>query len=435
MQVSVETTNGLERRMKVIVPKENVNGEIEKRLKELAGRVKIDGFRPGKVPFSVVRKKFAGSVGEEVMGEVMQRSFYEAVTQEKLRPAGMPMIEPGDATENFEFTATFEVYPEFELKGLDKIKVERPVLEIADADIDKMLETIRKQRKSWQEVDRAAKEGDQVTINFVGSIDGEEFPGGAGQNVAVELGSKRMIAGFEEQLMGTKAGQELTLNVTFPEDYHAKNLAGKPAMLATTVSKVEESVLPELNDELAADFGVKEGGLAALKQQLRENMQREAEQAINNRVKEQVFDGLMGLNLLEVPKALVDSEIETLVKQRQEAMQQYAGAGQVQDVDPAQFEDQARRRVSLGLILSEIIQKNDISVPPARLREAVEKLASTYEQPEAFVKYYYSDKDRLREVETMTLEEMAVESVLAQAKVSDKPTSFDALMNPGQTAG
>jgi len=434
MQVSVETTSGLERRMTVTVPKENVDGEVEKRLKELAGRVKIDGFRPGKVPFSVVRKKFAGSVSQEVMGEVMQNSFYEAVMQEKLRPAGMPLIEPGDATDNFEFTATFEVYPEFEIKGLDKIKVERPVLEISDADLDKMLDTIRAQRKTWQEVDRPAQAGDQVTIDFVGSIDGEEFQGGAGQQVPVELGAKRMITGFEEQLTGTKAGQELTMDVTFPEDYQAKDLAGKAAAFAATVHKVEESVLPELTDEFAAEFGVKEGGLDALKQQVRENMQREAEQGINNRVKEQVFEGLMDLDLLEVPKALVDSEIETLVKQRQEQMQQYAGAGQVQDVDPAQFETQARRRVSLGLLLSEVIKVNDITVPPARLREAVEKLASTYERPEDVVKYYYSDKDRLKELETVTLEDMAVESVLEQAKVTDKTVTFDALMNPGQTA-
>lgn len=435
MQVSIETTSGLERRMTVTVPRENVDGEVEKRLKDLAGRVKIDGFRPGKVPFSVVRKKFAGQVGQEVMGEVMQNSFYEAVTQEKLRPAGMPLIEPGEeVNENFEFTATFEVYPEFEIKGLEKIKVERPVLEIGDADLDKMLDTIRAQRKTWQEVDRAAKTGDRVTIDFVGSIDGEEFEGGAAQQVPVELGAKGMIAGFEEQLMGTKAGQELTMNVTFPEDYQAKNLAGKPAAFATTVHKVEESVLPELTDEFAAEFGVKEGGLEALKTQVRENMQREGEQAINNRVKEQVFDGLVGLNLLEVPKALVDSEIETLVKQRQEAMQQYAGAGQVQDVDPAQFETQAQRRVSLGLILSEVIQTNKITVPPARLREAVDKLAGTYERPEDVVKYYYSDKDRLKDVENVTLEEMAVEAVLEKAKVSDKVTAFDALMNPGQTA-
>ncbi len=432
MQVSVETTSGLERRMTVTVPKENIDNEVQKRLKDLAKRVKIDGFRPGKVPFSVVRQKFSGQVSQEVMGEVMQNSFYEAVTQEKLRPAGMPLIEPGDSKEGFEFTATFEVYPEFEVKGLEKIKVERPVLEISDEDIDKMLETIRKQRKTWQAVDRPAQEGDQLTIDFVGTLDGEEFQGGTAQQVKIELGSKRMIPGFEEQLIGAKPGDELTLDVTFPEDYHAKDLAGKAVQFATTVHSVEEPVLPELNDEFATEFGIKEGGLEALKQQVRENMQREAEQTIAMRVKEQVFDGLMGLDLLEVPKALVDGEIENLVKQRQQDMQQYGVPAQ--DVDPAQFETQARRRVSLGLILSEVIKANDITVPPARLREAVEKLASSYEYPEEVVKYYYADKDRLKEVENVTLEEMAVEHVLSQAKVSDKKTSFDALMNPGQTA-
>ncbi len=432
MQVSVETTSGLERRMTVMVPKENIDGEVQKRLKDLAGRVKIDGFRPGKVPFSVVRQKFSGQVSQEVMGEVMQNSFYEAVIQEKLRPAGTPLIEPGDTKDGFEFTATFEVYPEFEVTGLDSIKIERPVVEIGDEDIDRMLETIRKQRRTWEEVDRAGQEGDQLTIDFVGTLDGEEFQGGTASQVPLELGGKRMIPGFEEQLVGAKAGQELTLDVTFPEDYHSKDLAGKAVKFATTVLKVEAPVLPELTDEFAVEFGVKEGGLDALKQQVRENMQRESEQAIAMRVKEQVFDGLMGLKLLDVPKALVDSEIEVLVKQRQQDMQQYGAP--VQDVDPAQFETQARRRVSLGLILSEVIKENDIAVPSARLREAVEKMAASYERPEEVVKYYYSDKDRLKEVENVTLEEMAVEHIISQANVNDKNTSFDALMNPGQTA-
>jgi len=432
MQVSVETTSGLERRMTVMVPKENIDGEVQKRLKDLAGRVKIDGFRPGKVPFSVVQQKFSGQVSQEVMGEVMQNSFYEAVIQEKLRPAGVPLIEPGDTKEDFEFTATFEVYPEFEVTGLDKIRIERPVNEIGDADIDKMLETIRKQRKTWGEVDRAGQEGDQLTIDFVGTLDGEKFQGGSAEQVPLELGSKRMIPGFEEQLVGAKTGQELTLDVTFPEDYHSKDLAGKAVKFATTVLKVEEPVLPELNDDFAVEFGVKEGGLDALKQQVRENMQRESGQAIAARIKEQVFDGLVELNLLTIPKALVDSEIEVLVKQRQQEMQQYGAPAQ--DVDPAQFETQAQRRVSLGLILSEVIKKNDITVSPTRLREAVEKMTDGYEHPEEMVKYYYADKDRLKEVENVTLEEMAVEYIISQADVSDKNMSFDDLMNPGQTA-
>ncbi|NOX75402.1 MAG: trigger factor [Gammaproteobacteria bacterium] len=436
MQVSVETTSGLERRMTVSMPKGDVDSEIEKRLKSLAGSAKIDGFRPGKVPFSVVRKKFSGRVQAEVLNDMMQSNFYQAVSQEKLRLAGAPVIKPVEAPaadDSVEFTATFEVYPEFELKGLDTITLERPVLEIGDADLGKMLETIRKQRKTWQETDRASQDGDQLTIDFVGTMDGEEFQGGSAQQVPLEMGSSRMIAGFEEQLLGAKMGEQRSLSLSFPEEYHVTELAGKPVEFAVTVTKVEEPVLPELNDEFVAGFGVTEGGLDALKQQVRENMEREAEQTITQRVKEQVYDGLIALDLLEVPKALVDSEIDTLVKQREQVQQQYGSP--VAEVDPVQFEDQARRRVVLGLILSEIIQKSQIKVPPARLREAVEKMAASYEQPEAVVKYYYSEKTRLSEVENVTLEEMAVEWVLEQAQVTDKITSFDDLMNPEQTAG
>ena len=436
MQVSVETTTGLERRMKVAMPKKGIDSEVQKRLKSLAGRAKIDGFRPGKVPFGVILKKYGGSVQAEVLNEMMQSSFYQAVTQEKLRPAGVPLIEPGDAEskDSVEFTATFEVYPEFVLKGFNKIKVKRPVLEIVDADINKMLETIRKQRMSWQEVKRASKNGDQVTVDFVGTINGEEFEGGSAQNIQVELGAGRMIKGFDEQLVGVKAGGELTLSLSFPDDYHVPDLAGKPVEFATKVLKVEESVLPELDDKFIAEFGVKEGGLDALKKQVRENMEREAKQSIAAKVKEQLFDGLVGLKLLDVPKALVDGEIETLVKQRQEAMQQYGG-GQMPETQPSEFEEQARRRVVLGLILAEVIKKNELKVQPAQLREKVEDIAASYEHADEVIKYYYGDKTRLTELENVTLEEMAVDSILAEAKVTDKKTSFDDLMNPGQTAG
>jgi len=432
MQVSVETTTGLERRMKVAMPKKGIDSEVQKRLKSLAGRAKIDGFRPGKVPFGVIQKKYGGEVQAEVLNEMMKSSFYQAVTQEKLRPAGVPLIEPVDAdsNDNVEFTATFEVYPEFELKGFNKIKVKRPVLEINESEIDKMIETIRKQRKTWQMADRAGKNGDQVTIDFVGSINGEEFEGGSAQQVPVELGAGRMIKGFDDQLVGSKAGDELTLSLSFPDDYHVADLAGKPVEFATKVHKVEESVLPELDDEFIASFGVKEGGIDALN----ENMEREAQQSISASVKEQLFDGLVGLKLLDVPKALIDGEIETLVKQRQEAMQQYGG-GQMPEPDPSELEDQARRRVSLGLILAEVIKKNDIKVPPARLREKVEQLAASYERPDDVIKYYYSDKSRLAELENVTIEEMAIDSIMEQAKVTDKKTSFDDLMNQGQTAG
>jgi len=433
MQVSVETTSGLERRMKVAVPKERIESEIEKRLKSLGGQAKIAGFRPGKVPFNVIRQKYGNQVRQEVMGDMLQSSYLEAVSQEKLHPAGPPHIEATDAAgDNLEFIATFEVYPEVELKGLDSIKVERPVLEITDADIDKMLDNIRGQRKAWAEVERAAQNGDRLTIDFEGSVDGEAFDGGAGKGVEIELGSGRMIPGFEDQLLGAKAGEERTLKVTFPTDYHAAQLAGKEAEFATTVQKVEEAVLPEVNDEFVAALGITEGGVEALRAQVRENMQREGEQRMKSQLKDQVFDGLMGLDLIEVPKVLVDSEVKSLVEQRQAMLKQYGG--EVQDIDPSQFEDQARRRVALGLILSEVIQQNKLKVPPARLRESVEQLASGYEHPDEVVKYYYSDKKRLAELENLVLEEMAVDWVVEQAVVTDTPTTFDGLVNPGQTA-
>lgn len=436
MQVSVETTKGLERRMTVTVPKEDIENEVEKRLKSLAGKAKIQGFRPGKAPFKVIRQKYAEDVRQEVKGDLIQSSFYEALSKQELRPAGRPYIEPaaGGADADLEFTATFEVYPEVEIKGLDKIKIERPVAEVTDADVDQLIETLRKQHAEWVEVDRAAKMDDQVVVNFVGTIDGEAFQGGTGNDVDVVLGAKRMIPGLEEQLVGTKAGDEVNVKVTFPDDYPAKDLAGKAAEFATTVLKVNESRLPEVDEELAKNFGVTEGGVEAFKKQIRDNLEKELEQTIKNRVKNSVFDALVALKLCEVPKALVDGEIQNLMEQRKQMMVQYGGRGRADDLDAAQFEDEAQRRVALGLLLSEIVHKNDIKVSPARLKAEVEKLAAGYQDSDAVVKYYYSNKDQLSQVETATLEELAVDWVLEQAKVTDKKTSFDELMKPGQTA-
>lgn len=436
MQVSVETTKGLERRMTVTVPKEKVEGEVEKRLKSLAGKAKVQGFRPGKAPFKVIRQKYAEDVRHEVRGELIQSSFYEALTEKELRPAGRPYIEPAAAGENadLEFTATFEVYPDFELKGLDKMKIERPVAEVTDADVDKLIETLRKQHSEWVAADRAAKMDDQVVVNFVGTIDGEEFEGGTGNEVDVVLGAKRMIPGLEEQLVGTKAGDEVNIKVTFPEDYPAKELAGKAAEFATQVLKVNEAKLPEVDAEFAKNFGVEEGGVEALNKQVRENLEKELQQTINSRVKARVFDALVGLKLCEVPQALVDGEIEKLMEQRKQMLVQYGGTGHAPDLDAAEFQEEAERRVALGLLLAEIVHKNEIKVTPARLKEEVEKLAAGYQDPESVVKYYYSNKEQLSQLENATLEEVAVEWVLEQAKVTDKKSSFDELMNPGQTA-
>ena len=306
------------------------------------------------------------------------------------------------------FTATFEVYPEITVSGLDSIKIEKPSVEIADDDIDQMLDTIRQQRKAWKEVDREAKEGDQITIEFEGSINGELFEGGAAKGHTLELGSKRMIPGFEDQLVGIKAGEERTIKVTFPENYQAKDLANAEAEFKVTAQKVEESELPVVDDAFAESFGVTEGGVQAFRDQIKENMQREAETKIKSAVKEQVMAGMLEKNPIELPKVLIDSEVEGLMQQQRQSLG-IAEGNQMPEIDPKIFEDQARRRVALGLILIELVKQNDMKVEPAKLRETIEEMASGYERPEEVVKYYYSDKQRLADMENLVLENQVVE--------------------------
>ena len=432
MQVSVETTSGLERRMTVQIPKDKLDQEVQARLKQLAGRAKIQGFRPGKVPMNVIKQRYGGQVEQEVMGELIQSSYVEGLTQQNLRPAGMPHIQPAESTSEsgeVTYTATFEVYPEITVQGLENVKVERPVLEISEQDMDEMLETIRKQRKQWKEADKAAENGDRVVIDFEGFMDGEAFEGGTAKDYALELGAKRMIPGFEDQLVGVKAGEERSINVKFPADYHAKNLADKDVEFKVKAHKVEASELPELNDEFAESFGITEGGLDKLREQVKENMEREAKQKIRSQVKQQVLDGILEQNPVDLPKVLIDGEIEHLMQQQRQAMGLSEG-NQAQDIDPKLFEDQARRRVALGLILSELIKQNEIKVEPAKLREAIENIAASYERPEEVVKYYYGDKERLSEIENLVLEDEAIDWVVTQASVADKKTTFNELMNP-----
>jgi trigger factor len=430
MQVSVETTNGLERRMTVEIPREKINTEIQTRLKSLAGRAKMPGFRPGKVPFNVIQKRYGGQVQKEVLGEMMQNSFYEAVTQENLHPAGMPHIEAkddSDDTKDVAFTATFEVYPEIQLTAMEQIEIEKPVVEIADADIDKMVDTIRKQRKTWQAVERPAKTDDRVTIDFEGKIDGEVFPGGSGKAMPVELGTGRMIAGFEEQLEGVTLNEEKTLSLEFPAEYHQKDLAGKPVTFEVKVTQVEEPALPELDEEFVKSMGVSDGSMDTFRSQVKSNMEREAEQNISSKVKEQVLDQLLKHNVFDIPKVLLDSEIHNLMHQQQEQLGEQAA----KELNPALFEEQARRRVALGLILSEIVKQNDIKVAPAKVRSIIDGIAASYEHPEEVVKYYYGDKQRLAEVENYALEGEVVDWVVSKASVTEKSVAFDELVNPG----
>ncbi len=434
MQVSVEATNGLERRMTVAFPSERIEKEVENRLKSLAPRVKVPGFRPGKVPFMVVRQKFGGQVREEVVDQVITSSFYEAVAQEKLRPAGTPRIESqNQADSNFEFTATFEVYPEIHVAPVEEMTIERTTAEVTDQDVDNMLERLRKQRTSWKEADRKAQLDDRVIVEYHATVDGEAFAGNEGTDMPVVLGSKTMIAGFEDGLIGSEAGQEVEMDLTFPENYQAKELAGKAAHFKVKVTRVEEPELPELNEEFAAGFGVKEGGVEVLLSEVRANMSRELERALRDKVKQRVMDALLEKNAIDLPQSLVDQESERLAQQMEAQMQYQGIASKGQKVPRNLFESQARRRVALGLVLSEIVSKNELKASPDKVREAVEGIASTYEQPEEVVKWYMGDRGRMAEVESMVLEDQVVDWVLDHAQVTDIMASFDEIMSPQAT--
>lgn len=434
MQVSVEVLNGLERRVTIGVPAESIESEINKRLQQLARSQRLPGFRPGKLPMNVVNQRWGDAVRREVWGDTMQRSFYEAVMKENLNPAGNPRIEPKtlEAGKDVEFVATFEVYPEFTVAGLDKVAVEKPIANVTDADVETMLETLRKQRASWAVVDRAAKEGDQVTIDFVGTVDGVAFEGGSANGVKVVIGSNSMIPGFEEGLVGAKAGGSVELNVTFPDDYGNKDLAGKAAVFKVNVTSVSEQKLPELDDAFVALFGLSSGGVAALKVEVRKNMERELRQVIKNKIKAQVMDGLVKENEVALPTALVDQEIERLRQQANRELGMATRKKELPELPASLFADQAKRRVSLGLIVGEVIRANKIEADGNRVRAAVEDIASAYETPSEVVNWYYSNKRELAQMEALVLEDQVVDFVLSKAQVTEKPVSFDELMNKRQ---
>ncbi|GGO72177.1 trigger factor [Bowmanella pacifica] len=430
MQVSVETTKGLERRLTITVPADKIDVAVKSRLQQLAKTQRVNGFRPGKVPVTVIQKRFGQAVRQEIAGEVMQRNFYEAVVQEKLNPAGMPAFElkKDNQGEDLEFVASFEVYPEVEIKDLNKIKVEKPVVEISDKDLDNMMDTLRKQHANWKEGKRKAKKDDRVTIDFVGTIDGEEFEGGKAEGFQLELGKGRMIPGFEEPIVGKKAGEEVVAEVTFPEDYHAEKLKGKAAQFAIKVTKVEGLDLPEVNDEFAKLFGVEDGGVEALRGEVRKNMLRELEQTLKNQVKEQVIKGLLETNEVELPKALVSQEINVL---RQQAMQRFGDQqqGNLPQLPDELFEENARRRVSIGLLLGEVIKQKELKVDQAKVDALIETTASAYEDPTEVVTYYKGNKELMQQMQNIALEDQAVESVLADAKVKEVKKAFDEIMN------
>ena len=434
MQVSVETTQGLERRITITVPAENVETEVKKRLQQLSKTQRIDGFRAGKVPVSVINKRFGPAVRQEVAGEVMQRNYIEAIVAEKINPAGAPSFAPKslEAGKDLEFSATFEVYPEVEVQGLDKITVEKPAVTVTDEDLANMLETLRKQHAAWADVDAAAGENDRVTVDFVGTIDGEVFEGGKAEDFPLELGQGRMIPGFEDNIVGKKAGEEVVADVTFPDDYHAENLKGKAAQFTITVKKVEAQELPELSEEFATKFGVTEGGVDALKEEVKKNMTRELDQAVKASVKDQAIKGLLANNEIEVPKALVDQEVDAL---RQQAAQRFGGDAQNMPELPAElFHEQAVTRVKTGLLLGEVIKANDIKVDDAKVEALIATVASAYEDPTEVVEYYKGNDQLMQQMRNVAMEEQAVEAILAKAVVTDVEKAFDDIMNPQQGA-
>lgn len=433
MQVSVETTQGLQRKMTIALPAEDIDSAVTERLQSLGKTTRMNGFRPGKVPFNVLKKRFEPQVRSEVLGTLINKSFYDAVQQEKLRPAGQPEIAPEDekdeGKDGFSYIATFEVYPEFDPVFNDSIKVNRPQVEIQDSDIDEMIESLVKQRADYKVVDRASATDDQIVIDFTGRIDGEEFEGGKAEKAPLVLGSGAMIEGFETQLEGLSAGDSKTIQVTFPEDYQAEHLAGKAAEFDINVLEVKESFLPELNEELVKSFGVEDGTIESLKADITKNMERELKQRVDNEIKTQIMDGLVELNPIDIPAALVKEEID---RQREQMMQQMPGDTDSSFLSDELFSEQAERRVRLGLVVGEIVQKAEIKADAAAVREQVETMASSYQDPQQVIDYYYSNPEMLRNVEGLVLEEAVTAKVLEAASVTEEVRSFQDMMNPPQ---
>lgn len=429
MQVSVETTQGLQRRMTVQVPAERIDKEVESRLRSLGSRVRLDGFRPGKVPFKVLQARYGEQVRSEVLGEVLEATYGEAVTQEKLRPAGVPQIEPTqmEAGKDLTYVATFEVLPEVEVQGIESMQLERPVADVTDADIDEVINGLRKQQAEYETVERTAQDGDEVLVDFVGKVDGEAFDGNEGEDVSVVIGSGQMPPEFEEALKGVKAGDTKDITYTFPAHFPDKKVAEKAAVFNVTVKAVREPKLPEVDDAFAEKVGIKEGGATALREKIRENLERQRDQAVRSRLKQQVMDKLVEANQIELPQVLVDGEIEHLRNQAKARMQQFGIEGEP-DQPSSEFEDDARRRVTLGLVINEIIRKNEIKLDQTRVRQMLEEIASGYEQPQQVMRYYAQNRKMMEGLEVAALEDQVVDWVVERAQVKDKKTNFKTLM-------
>ncbi len=433
MQVSVESGEGLEKRLLVDLPADRVNEAVDKKLTEVAKTVKMNGFRPGKAPLRVVKQQYGEAVRHDVYSALIQETYYEALSEKKVMPVGDPSIEFRDAVEEggFSYTATFEVMPQIELADMKGKSITKVTAEVTDADVDDMINKLREQRTIFSDVERAAQDGDQVHIDFKGFIDGEAFDGGSAENVPLVLGSGSMIEGFEAALLGASAGDERSFDVNFPEDYRAENLAGKPATFEVKVSKVAEPKLPEIDEEFCKEFGVKEGTEDALRAEVSSNMKAELEQKLQGMLKDESMKILRESNELDIPKSMITQEAERM---KQQAVQEMAQRGQQVSVDlPASiFEEQAKTRVHLGLLVAEIIDGQELKATEDEVRDTITNMSGSYEDPQEVIDFYMNNDQQRSMLENLVLENKVNDWVVSQLDVAEESRTFLEVMNPDQ---
>ncbi|VVC83640.1 trigger factor [Sideroxydans sp. CL21] len=429
---NVETLSGLQRRLNASIPQQQLRGEMEARLKRIGRTAKVHGFRPGKVPYKVLEQQYGPSVQQEVLGESLQRTFADAAVTNKLQVAGYPQFEIKTADLNapqIEFSATFEVYPEVVLREISGESVNRVVFTLGDADVEETINTLRKQRAEFKKTDRAAQNGDQVRIDFSGKLNDVVFEGGEGKDLALVLGAGRMLPDFEKAILGMKAGETKSFDMTFPADYHGKEVAGKQVTFTITVHAVEEAHLPEVDAEFAKSLGADDGDVEKLKQEIRENVGREAERRVKVRNKDNAMEVLLKIAQLEVPKALLESEAQNLMQQTLQDMEARGmKIPKGMQLPPDMFVERATKRVKLGLILAELVKKHDLKAKPEQMKALVQEYAQSYEHPEEVVRWYAAEPGRMREVENLVLEDNVVAWVMAGAKVSDQAVTLNELM-------
>lgn len=428
MHAQVETLEGLQRRLTLQLDLAEVEAEVDQRLKRLTRTVRLPGFRPGKAPLKLVEQRYGGEIRSEVMGEALQRSFSDAVRAHDLKVAGYPQFDRPAGAEASVFTATFEVLPEIKLGDVSQIKVERPVVEVTEADVERTLQVLRKQRVHYHAVEREAREGDRVHVDYTGTIEGHPFPGGEAKDYPVLIGEGRTLKVFEQQLVGLRPGEVKRFEVTFPEDYFAKELAGKTAQFEVTLKSVHEPHLPEVDEAFARSLGIHDGSVAKLREEIAANLKREAKRRIQAKLKEQVMQGLLAVTPFEVPKSLIALEAQTLLERAVEDLKARGLKESDIHLKPELFEAQARRRVALSLLLGELVRSHGLKAEPDQVRAMVEEFAQSYEDPAEVVAWYYQDRNRLREVEHLVLEDNVVAWVLGQAQVTDQPMTLEALM-------